>query len=185
MEHPGSNDLDLQHKMESQALEKYGSFEEPNFAFEIEAIERDPYASIRSAISEWFEVEDWTADDDMSFRFRLTSQNDLWEIRISMIGPYATFERHDESHWDLITSSSAALNEKEKSAVCLLESNGLLLLWPSILERPARLKTFNCEPEDVAVYQMLFVDNEFLPWRGTILSKINAPDNPLSSDIKQ
>lgn len=156
---------------------KYGSLEEPDFAFIGEAMASRPYDDLVTTIGREFEVEEYTdEDDDHGFDFGLQDGGHGWALKLSTVGRFAALARAGRAWDEILTETSADLSDKERWLIGRLREAGFRLLGQAELEQPVPLRLFKVDPGKVRVYHALFTDTDGLPWDKETLRRMGLID---------
>lgn len=152
----------------SRIKEVYGTLDQPNFSFVMEAVRSRPYEHVISEVVTTLGLasEEYSdPNDDVSFQYCLARGDESWAVELSMLGPFAVVARIGDG-WDgILVPNDPSLSELERQLLAILRSYGLRLLDKEELEQTVPLRLFNTDPGDVRVYQALFSDIDVLPWQ--------------------
>lgn len=146
-------------------LNKYGSYEEPDFRFVEYAIKNNPYQNLIESLSRHFKTIDQTdINTDVAFFYLLDNRRKQWVLGLSMLGSYAVLLRLTNKN-PKVVSNGTKIDDDEVIILRNLEEQSVSILSQSILESPIKLRLFDTLPENVRLYQALFTDADILPWR--------------------
>jgi hypothetical protein len=149
--------------------ESYGDVGSPNFSFVSKAIAEQRYSDLVSELRKKFQIEEDTDSNyDVSFGYILKKDSALWVLRISMVGPYAVLLRLKDrgaGAVEVVSPYATILTDDEKWIKKALDRAGLELLNRGELETPVQMALTIASPGNVKLYQVLFTDTDFLPWR--------------------
>jgi hypothetical protein len=166
--HPSGPESPLNNEFLSRIKEMYGTFDEPNFSFVMEAIRSRPYEDVISEVVTTLGLafEEYNdPNDDASFQYQLSRGSESWAVELSMLGPFAVVARIGDG-WDrILVKNDPNFSKVEHQILAILHSHGLQPLSKEELEQPVPLSLFNTDPDNVCVYQALFSDIDVLPWR--------------------
>jgi hypothetical protein len=102
--HPSGPESPLNNEFLSRIKEMYGTFDEPNFSFVMEAIRSRPYEDVISEVVTTLGLafEEYNdPNDDASFQYQLSRGSESWAVELSMLGPFAVVARIGDG-WDRI-----------------------------------------------------------------------------------
>jgi hypothetical protein len=152
---------------------RYGSLDDPNFAFIAPAIASRPYDELVNSITRRFEIEEYTDEDcDHGFDYSLSSDGRGWALKLSVVGPFAAFARADKAWDEILTEMTLGLTEQEAWLIHTLRAHGFRLLGQEELERPVPLHLPGRDPGKVRVYHALFTETDGLPWDKDTLRRL-------------
>ncbi|MFD8323607.1 hypothetical protein [Kitasatospora purpeofusca] len=142
----------------------YGSLERPTYHAILKLLERDPYRTLRSDFPPSWSVEDVTDEnDDVGSVWWITWGGGGVELRLSMVGPYATaFRLHPEGYATgecafppAAESERAAGREEERRLANIVGGAGFALLPRAELDRTVPLRLADADGP-VTLYEALF-----------------------------
>lgn len=136
--------------MQEMIVQFFGSGASPRYDKAGDVFLRDPYRSVREALSKRWRVFDFTdLNSDLAFVFVLQDHLSGATVRLSMVGPYAA----------VFTPSGEVLEDHHVDE--LLVSEGFQLMSRQILEIPVQI--WASEVKGI-VYEFLFEFDEGYPW---------------------
>ncbi|MGH3800347.1 MAG: hypothetical protein ACRDTD_09495 [Pseudonocardiaceae bacterium] len=145
----------------------YGKLDEPDFSFVQEATDSRPYEDVIREVVTTLDLtyEEYSdPNDDVSFEYHLSRDDESWALELSMVGPFAAVARIGDGWDSILVQSDPNLSELERQLLAILRSHNLQILSKEELEQPVPLRLFNTDPGNVRVYQALFSDIDILPW---------------------
>jgi hypothetical protein len=144
---------------------RYGSLEEPDFSFVMEALRVRPYEGIEQELRQQFDVEEIAdPNDDVSFAFVVGRGPRRWSLQLSMVERLALLMRIEPEGNCRVIETNDAIDPAEQGLLALLQRHGVRVATADLLATPVRLMLSNTEPEDTCLYQALFTDSSVLPW---------------------
>ncbi|MFJ9322759.1 hypothetical protein [Streptomyces globisporus] len=137
----------------------YGEKDAPRRSFAAVALRCHPYQDLVNDLAGVASIQDDTdINCDVCFSYILESQR-LHLVRLSMVGPYATFARVGKSgSVEFIFPNKPGLSEIESSVIRLLEKRGFRILSEEQLAADADLALPDIQ--NVKVYNALFSPEE-------------------------
>jgi hypothetical protein len=150
-----------------QAAARYGSFEAPNRSFQSIIDRERPYRELVDDLMTHFFLNDATEwNHDVSFRYVVKDTSGCqWMLQLSMVARYGEFFSLGVTHPILLEPTATNVAGSESVIRRLLRDHDVTLLGEKIMTTAMPIKLFYTEPENVAVYQVLFSDTDILPWR--------------------
>ncbi len=148
----------------------YGSLDEPDFSFLSAVMATCPYSELIEELRYRFEVEEYTdVNYEVSFQFVLRDATGARRrLELSMLGRYAVLTRLPAKQPSaVITQATSGIATEEAAILSILERHDVVPLDAVLLAEPVKLRLNSADPENVRVYQALFVDSDFLPWGAT------------------
>lgn len=148
-------------------LVKYQSMENPDHSFVEKSLADKPYDSVvKMLLKCGFRLEEDTdPNEDVSFGYVISGENDTLFLQLSMIGPYALLQRVLLGRLNqLIVCNSPPKSVFIQKVLEILEKMKITVLNEEILTYPVSLPLFNTKVSDVKIYQALFTDSELIPW---------------------
>lgn len=147
----------------------YGSCDHPTYFFiwhPLFSMRR--YKDLITAISEEFEVEE---DRDGEFNrgvcYYLTKGVDSWQLRISLVGPYALLMR-TSAHTDpdeVVSQASSGLYRDDRRLLELISANGVRALSTEELNYQIALR-LSADDSNACLFHALFAYEitDWFPW---------------------
>lgn len=161
------SDDELLLRITEHAAARYGSFERPNRSFQSIVDRERPYRELVDVLLTHFFLHDATEwNHDVSFKYVINDNlNCQWMLQLSMVARYGAFFSLGATHPTLLEPAAKAAAGSESVIRRLLRDHQVTLLSGRVLTMAMPIKLFYTEPENVAVYQVLFSDTDILPWR--------------------
>jgi len=155
-------DHELVTEILTNLLKAYGDWKE----YTSPACNPVPYTDLMNSIEEIFDVSDDTyLNYDVSYRYYLRIGLGVWELRLSMAGPYAYLCRISTSlSVEVITDWMQVTCPEELTLLELLRTHGIKPLGVEELSYPIPLVLDDWEQDDVRVFHGLFCHVKGLPW---------------------
>jgi hypothetical protein len=139
---------------------KYGSLDEPNYAFVKTEIQTSEQRAILSKLENKGTtiVEHTDINDDVSINVTLGGKLGLW---LSLIGPFAMLRRiGDGENERMIVAPNDCKDDLESLVVSTVLNEGVTFLGRKILLKPLPLAVPNRPKEETRVYHALFSDDD-------------------------
>jgi len=150
-----------------EIVTKYGSLEEPDFAFQSSVIATRPFAPLLDELLVHFFVRDTTRGyQDAGFTYVLRHNHQEWTLQLSMVGRYGVLFRNGDAGHSLIEPMEIDESREENLILHLARKYRVALLGENILAKPVRLRLFYTVPQNVRVYHALFSEVEAFQWKG-------------------
>lgn len=129
----------------------------PRMSFVSSVEHSRPYRDLVHALSDVAELTDDTdINCDVCFSYVLRSDG-LYVVRLSMVGPYATFERPaGREGVDLVASRKGCSSDFERDVLRVLTSRGLRVLSDDELDAAVHLALADSDHGTVSVRRALF-----------------------------
>jgi len=142
---------------------KYGSLQEPDFGFQVDAMAARPFAAMVDELMVHFFVKDTTHGNDASFVYVLRHGDQERILQLSMVGGYGVLFRTGEDGLSLVEPSDQNVSWEDEVIRHLARKYKVSLLGRSVLGSRVPLRLFHTEPKNVRFFHALFCegDSEF------------------------
>jgi hypothetical protein len=135
---------------------KYGSLQEPDFGFQVDAMAKRPFAALVDELMVHFFIKDTTHGQDASFVYVLRHGDQERILHLSMIGGYGVLFRTGENGLSLVEPSEQNVSWEDEVIRHLARKYKVSLLGRSVLTQRVPLRLFHAEPKNVRFFHALF-----------------------------
>lgn len=139
---------------------KYGSLQEPDFGFQVQAMASRPFAALVDELMVHFFVKDTTHGNDASFVYVLRHGDQERILQLSMVGGYGVLFRTGQDGLSLVEPSEQNVSWEDEVIRHLARKYKVSLLGRNVLSSRVPLRLFHTEPKNVRFFQALFCEGD-------------------------